>query len=80
MTPKPPVEYLYGHQPVLAALRSTARQIKQLLLYDNGLRNASNATQDEVRRLADSRNIRVQFTTKMQLDALSQHRPHQVGI
>lgn len=32
----PIVQYLYGLQPVLAALRAPFRKIKQLLLYTDG--------------------------------------------
>lgn len=80
------MEYLYGLQPVLAALKSPHRRIFQLLLYERaGTSDAhrhavgdSSGHLGSILKLAQDRNIRLQYTTRTQLDALCEQRPHQV--
>lgn len=80
------MEYLYGLQPVLAALRSSHRKIFQLLLYEkvSGINSGSHTAGmasghlANILKLAQARNIRLQYTTRSQLDALCGQRPHQV--
>lgn len=80
------MEYLYGLQPVLAALRSKHRQIFQLLLYEkvgggthaSHMANITGRHLANILKLAQDRNIRLQYTTRSQLDALCGQRPHQV--
>lgn len=69
-----PFEYLYGHQPVHVALRRGGRRIRQLLFYDNG---KTSQKSQEILAAARHRSVPIQYSTKSQLDALCQQRPHQ---
>lgn len=72
------LEYLYGVQPVLGALRFRSRRIKQLLFYDNGVNLKNNPRLVQILELARQSSLPVQHTTRQQLDGLCQQRPHQV--
>lgn len=70
------MEYLYGAQPVAAALRARVRHIRQLLLYESTGSSQHNTAR--IAALAKECGVRVQYAAKMQLDNLCQNRPHQV--
>lgn len=69
------VEYLYGYQPVRAALTCAIRNMHQILIYESA--GASNSPNTELVSLAKTKGIRIQYATRIQLDQLSQGRPHQ---
>lgn len=69
------MEYLYGREPVLAALSAARRSMRQLLLY------ATAAKAPEVllaTQLATQHSIPIQYTTLHELDRKASNRPHQV--
>lgn len=71
------IEYLYGLQPVLGALRSSFRKIKQLLVYVD--QKPKDPHMESIIQLAKERKILIQHATKSQLhDLCGFGRPHQV--
>lgn len=71
------MDYIYGRSCVWAALNSSKRQIKQLLVYER--KNNDITILKDILKLAIDKNIAIQYTTDYHLNRLSQGRPHQVS-
>lgn len=78
------MDYIYGRSSVMAALNSSKRRIRQLLLYEgktvnnNSKDNIDSISQKDIANSAIKKNIPIQYTTNYHLNRLSQNRPHQV--
>ena len=83
-------EFLYGHSPVLAALKSNIRISRMMYIKDQNLMDSlprsfkNQGTQDlksvqvqEIINLASSRGVGVKYVSALKLDQMAQNRPHQ---